>query len=436
MIIQLSLKTSIKQSGQAMLLMVVLVTLVSAVLSSQASIPAKEDIALSKNLYVSKQSSLLAESGLEDVSFRIRKAWDYDLLELLRLNSFTVTTSVTTDLLIGMKTIVASSSVQNLQRSQSTSLTKNDRVSFNYGVQVGIGGFSMANSSSVFGNIYANGPVSGSGNLVTGSLVSAGPTGLISGMQVTGNAWAKTITNSIVGGTATYQTRSGGNYVGLNGVPSPGYTQAATTSFPISDAQIVEWEADAEAGGVISSPCPYVIQTAVTLGPKKINCNLEVSNGGNLTLSGPVWISGNFTVKNNSGIKLDPSLGARSVALIADNPGNRTTGSLVDLQNSTTFTDSGTKGSFLLLISANKSSELGGAVTAIDLKNSVNGAVILYANHGKIAIANSSTLTSVTGYLITMANNSQLIYSDGLASSVFDTGPGGSWTVNSWKEVE
>src|SRR3989344_6123966 len=257
MIIQLSLKTSIKQSGQAMLLMVVLVTLVSAVLSSQASIPAKEDIALSKNLYVSKQSSLLAESGLEDVSFRIRKAWDYDLLELLRLNSFTVTTSVTTDLLIGMKTIVASTSFQNLQRSQSTSLTKNDRVYVNYGVQVGIGGFSMANSSSVFGTIYA-----------------AGPTGLISGMQVTGNAWAKTITNSIVGGTATYQTRSGGNYVGLNGVPSPGYTQAATTSFPISDAQIVEWEADAEAGGVTRSPCPYVIQTAVTLGPKKINCNL------------------------------------------------------------------------------------------------------------------------------------------------------------------
>ncbi len=423
------------QSGQAMLAMVVLTTVVSTLLVSGASIPAKDDLALSNNLYVSKQSSLLSESGLEDVSFRIRKAWDYDTLEILSLNGFSATTSVATDLVTGVKTVLADSSVNQLERSQSTALSKNDKVSFNYGVQAGNGGFTMANTSSVLGNIYSNGQVSGSGNLVTGSVVSAGPTGLISGLHVTGTAWARTITNSTVDGTATYNSRSGGGILN-GGTPTPGYSDPATTSFPISDTQIAEWEAEALAGGVISSPCPYQITTMVTLGPKKINCDLEISNGGSLTLSGMLWVNGNFTVKNNSGIRLDPSLGARSVALIADNVSNRTTSSLVDLQNSVTFSDSGTRGSFLFLISANSSSESGGAVTAIDLKNTASGPVILYANHGKIAIANSSQLKSVTGYLITMRNSAQLIYDSGLASSLFDTGPGGSWAVESWKEVE
>ena len=424
------------QDGQTVLAMVMFLTLLSLVLVAQATVPARADLALARNLLESKSSYLISESGLEDVSFRIRKAWDYDSSEVLSVGSYSATTTVSTNPSTGSKILVASSSVRNFLRSQTSTLTKNDKVSFNYGIQVGNGGFTMANSSSVQGNIYANASTTGSGNMVYGSIVSAGVNGYIDNLHATGSAFAHKIKDSTIDKDAYYYSAATLINTTVAGVKYPGSTDRATTSFPISDAQIEEWEADAEAGGVHSSPCPYVIQTAVTLGPKKINCDLEISNSGSLTLAGMVWVKGNFTIKNNSGITLDPSLGARSVALIADNPDNRSTGSLVDLQNSTTFSDSGVDGSFLFLISANNSAENGGSVTAIDLKNTASGAVILYSNHGKIAIGNSSNLKSVTGYLISMKNSAKLIYDDGLESSLFDTGPGGSWAVESWKEAQ
>ena|SRR3989338_4807948 len=424
------------KSGQAILIMVMLLTFVSLVLVGQASVPTKADLNLAKNFFESKSSSLISESGLEDVSFRIRKAWKYDLNENLILNGYVASTAIVTDAITGAKTIVASSSVRDLFRSQSGALIKNDRVSINYGVQTGEGGFSMFNSSSVIGNIYSNGSVTGSGNLVQGSIVSAGESGYVDGVHATSSVFSHSIKNSTIDKDAYYFATSTLVNTTVSGKKNPGSPDKATSSFPISDAQISEWEAVAEAGGVINSPCPYQIKTSVTLGPKKINCDMEISNKGSLTVSGMIWVNGNIRIKNNSGIKLDPALESRSLALIADKTSDRTNSSLVDVQNTTTFTDSGTKGSFIFLISANRSAEDGGDVTAIDLKNDANGAVVLYANHGKVAIANSSTLKSVTGYLISMANSAQLIYDDGLENSIFDTGPGGSWVVDQWKEVQ
>ncbi len=42
----------------------------------------------------------------------------------------------------------------------------------------------------------------------------------------------------------------------------------------------------------------------------------------------------------------------------------------------------------------------------------------------------------MTGFAILLKNSAELIYDQGLASSLFDTGPGGSWDLIDWRETE
>lgn len=422
------------KGGQAVIVSVMFLLLVSTVVVVRGASPAKSDAQLSRELYESKYAAVLSEATAEDVSYRIRRAMAYDTTESITLGGFSATTTITENISAGTKTLSGVSSVLGAVRKTSLGLMKGDRVSFNYGIQVGNGGFTMANSSSVEGNVYANGTVTGAGNTIKGTVVSAGPSGLINNIHSTSSAYAHSITNSTVDRDIYYWTnKTGTTYGGSN---NSNYADRATSSFPISDALIAEWESEAQTGGTYSGPCPYQIKTNVTIGPLKIPCDLEISNGAKVTLAGHIWVVGNISFKNNGGIYMASALGSKAIGLIADNSANRSTGSIITISNSTTFYNSGTAGSFIFLISGNTSSEGGGATTAIDLSQSASGAVILYTNHGKVDIGQSSQLKSVTGYLISMKNSATLIYDTGLASTVFDTGPGGSWDVTSWQESQ
>ena len=92
----------------------------------------------------------------------------------------------------------------------------------------------------------------------------------------------------------------------------------ATSDLPITDAIVEAWKT-AAAVSVIRSPCPYEIKDDITIGPVKINCNLEISGSPTVTIAGPVWVVGNIEVDNSPTVKLASSLGANSVAVIADN---------------------------------------------------------------------------------------------------------------------
>ena len=421
------------QSGQTVIVLVLFLLFMSMILVAGGAGLAQADLALSRTLFNSKQVAAMAESGLEDVTYRIRKAMPVGDTEVLVNNGITATTTIVTDLSSGTKTIDTLADLRDEFRHKTASLFKGDEAEFNYGVQAGNGGFVMENSSKVLGNVYSNGVVTGSGNLIQGSVISAGATGKMEGIHATSSAYAHTIKDSTVDRDAYYQVKINTTVSGLS---YPGSADKPTTSFPISDETLDEWEADAEAGGTISSPCPYTISGTVTIGPKKINCDTIIANGADVTVAGMIWVVGKLTIKNSSSIVLDSALGARSIAVIADKSSDRATGSTIELQNSTTFTDSGTKGSFFFLVSRNNSAKSGGGVTAIDLKNSVTGPVFLYTNQGKIAIGNNSRLRATTGYLISMKNSAELVYEEGLETVLFDTGPGGSWDVTSWKETQ
>ena len=60
----------------------------------------------------------------------------------------------------------------------------------------------------------------------------------------------------------------------------------------------------------------------------------------------------------------------------------------------------------------------------------------MYAGHGQISIENSATLRQVTGYKIKMKNSANLIYEEGLADTLFSSGPSGGWNISTWQEVQ
>jgi len=277
--------------------------------------------------------------------------------------------------------------------------------------------------------------VTGSGgNMILGDVVSAGASGSVTQINASSSIYARTIGDSLAGGNAYFKNISNTTVLGTS---YPGSADQATTSMPISDEVIDQWEADAVAGGVITTPCPYKISgsSVVTLGPVKINCDLEVSNSSTLYLGGMVWVKGSVTLSNSGTIQIAPAISGRTAAIIADDPANRSSGSTIKISNSTSYLGSGTN-SYVMLVSRNTSAQNGGSVKAIEVSNSVSGKLLVYAPHGEILLQNSASIKEVTGWRTRLKNSATVIYETGLANLIFTSGPSGGYQIQSWGEVE
>jgi len=420
------------KGGQAIILAGILFLAISLTVGLGVAQPVVSQVESVRALARGADSLYAAEGVSQDVVYRVMKGVSVDAVENLTVG--TAVGIATTTSVLGGKEVVSAGNSDRYVRKNKTKITTGDGASFNYGMQSGAGGIVLENSSSVSGNVYTNGSVDGAGsNLIKGSVVSAGPSGLVDGIHATSSAFAHTIQNSTVDGDAYYVTKVNTT---VSGASHPGSPDQATSSLPIADSLIADWESDANTGGTISSPCPYTISGNVTLGPKKINCDLEISGSPTITLTGALWVAGNITVKNSPTIKVSASLGAVSVPIIADKTSNQTTSSKISLENSATFDGSGSAGSYVLMISQNKSAETGGAEKAIDAKNSVNGKLLVYAGHGEILLENSIKVKEVTAWRIRLQNSAQVIYETGLANLLFTSGPSGGYSLDTWREVE
>lgn len=421
-----------RSQGQAIILAGILFLAISLTVGLGVAQPVVNQVESVRALARGADSLYAAEGVSEDVTYRLIKGVSVDAVETLTVG--TATGVATTTSVLGGKEVLSAGNSDRYVRKSKTKIATGDGVSFNYGMQSGEGGIVLENSSSVLGNVYSNGPVDGAGsNLIKGSVVSAGAEGLIDGIHATSSVFAHTIQNSTVDGDAYYVSKTNTT---VNGTLYPGSTDQATSSLPIADSMISDWESDASSGGTISSPCPYVIDDNVTIGPKKINCDLEISGNPTITLTGALWVSGNITVKNTAIVKVSSSLGAVTVPIIADKLSNQTTSSKISLENSATFDGSGSAGSFVLMISQNKSAETGGAEKAIEAQNSVNGKLLVYAGHGEISLENSINVKEVTAWRIRLKNSAQVIYETGLANLLFTSGPSGGYSLDTWREVE
>lgn len=230
-----------------------------------------------------------------------------------------------------------------------------------------------------------------------------------------GFAQAHTVNYTNSTGEIYCQTGTGNNKSCNTSQPDPTYI-----AFPVSDSNITEWENDASSGGTYNGN--YSVGWAgATLGPKKIDGNLSISGGGTLILTGTLWVTGDITLGGGGTIKLASSYGSDDGVIIAD--GN------ISISGGGHATGSGTDGSYLMMLSNSYSDN---AVTV----SGGAGAVVVYAPDGGISISGGASLKEATGYKIYVSGGSSITYESGLTNNNFSSGPSGSWSINSWKEVE
>jgi hypothetical protein len=240
--------------------------------------------------------------------------------------------------------------------------------------------------------------------------------GMIIGGGGTGDAAAHTVNSSTIAGNLYCQTGSGNNKSCNTSQADP-----PPLNFPISDAQIEMWKEEALAGGTQTGDVNLWGDNTLTLGPKKINGNLYVSNNGILTVSGTLWVTGNIVLSNQAQVKLSSSYGAGSGVVIAHGT--------ISTSNSSSFNGSGVAGSYMMMLTTSTSS------SAIGIANSA-GTVILVAPYGTVSFSNTAGAKEVIAKTVSMSNQSVLNYETGLINVSFVSGPSGSWEVEGWGESE
>jgi hypothetical protein len=428
-----------RDGGQVMLLIVLLLLAGSLAIMAGIMATVKSQVRVVNELVFSKSAYHTAEGVLEETVYRYMNNMSVLLNETATLGGVTITT-VTEDVSGGISVTSTGNELSRV-RSVQAILVEGHGASFNFGVQTDVGGIIMENSSSIDGNAFSNGTIVGHNkNRVKGTAISAGPDGLIEEVRTDADAYAHEISDSTIHGNAYFDILSG--TVVIDGSTSTLPT-IATSSLPIPDEVLDQWQAFAASSSVMTQACIDGGGTVTfdgnhnhyTLGPVKIPCNVRFRQNPTVTIAGVIWVEGNLEFDNGPKFLIHPDIGNRSVPLIVDNPANRTTSSMIDMSNSGLWTGNGNR-SYIMLISRNESASNGGTVPAIRMTQTNGGSLLVYAGHGEILLRNLVKLTQITAHRVRLQQSAEIIYDTGLASALFTIGPGGGYTIDSWREVE
>lgn len=219
---------------------------------------------------------------------------------------------------------------------------------------------------------------------------------------------------------STPGTTVGGHTYSGNGEPDP-----APQNMPISSGQMQEWK-DAAAAGGTSDSISLSQSDTLSLGPRKINGNVSLSSSASIKITGPVWITGNLTLQNQSTVYIDPVFGANGTMLVVSGK--------INIGNQAQLSGTGVSGSYLLVIS-----EYPGTANGDEAIIMANGTAtaILFAPNGAISLSNSVGLKEATALLLKIGQSATVTYESGLANASFSTGPDGSWVLKkgTWQEV-
>ncbi|MBI5405027.1 MAG: hypothetical protein HY976_02270 [Candidatus Kerfeldbacteria bacterium] len=254
--------------------------------------------------------------------------------------------------------------------------------------------------------------------------------------SVGGNAYGHKIDDTVVTGRAFYQE--------LFGVVKANLTDDCTENengpncfdnspdqppqnFPISDAQIAQMEANAAAGGIVTCSPTCIIPTGSSVGPKKYVGDVLIDNNAIVTLTGTIWVEGDLRIDNNSILSLSAGYGTTSGTIIAHVPSDSDNKGRIVLRNNGDLRGNGNAGTYIMAISMNTDPSL--LTNAIDVSNNLSAGV-LFAPYGLITVTNNAALKEVTAQKLALTNNTSVTYETGLASVVFSSGPGGSWTYS------
>lgn len=226
-----------------------------------------------------------------------------------------------------------------------------------------------------------------------------------------GDVHANTIRNIDMQGAAYFQILENSTAASYN----PGSPDPPPKVFPISDANVTDWESQAQIAGVTTgdiTTCPDI------LGPGKIVGNVTFGTNCNVIIKSPVWITGNLTFNSNNILRLDSSYGETSGVIMVD--GQITMGT-----NNKLF-GTGQGSSILMALSKYDSRQNG--ISAITITNTDNSGVF-YASKGIIEPGNRNSFKELTAWGIRLINNGTINYETGLSSTIFQSGPSGSYTL-------
>ncbi len=236
---------------------------------------------------------------------------------------------------------------------------------------------------------------------------------------------------SPIGGNASYNTISSCTVNGVTTTPTTPPADPPPQNMPISQGQIDQWKLDAAAGGTYNGD--FTPGSSTSLGPKVINGNLILTaNNVVFTVKGTVHVKGYIDISNGSTIQLDTSYGSLSGVVLAD--------TWIHIAHTGIFRGSGQSGSYLMLLTTSSCRGVPAADcthhdAAIDLHNNANGA-IFYTSDGLIYLHNGVSATELTSYKLQLSQTATITYEQGLANAQFSAGPGASWVIQKWREVE
>lgn len=236
-------------------------------------------------------------------------------------------------------------------------------------------------------------------------------------LQVDGSVYANTIEKLTIGQDAYYQTITASS---VGGSQHPGANDPPPKVFPISDANVAEWKDIADGVDGTNVQTGDITNCLSTLGPKKIEGSIIFDNSKSctVTITSPVWVTGNVDLHNSNIFKLPDSYGSSSGVIVVDGS--------VTLDNNNKFYGSGVGSSILMVLSEYDSRSNG--ISAIQIKNNGNTGVF-YASAGIIEPGNNNTFKELTAWGIKLVNNSTIDYETGLSSTLFSSGPSGSFSL-------
>lgn len=367
------------ESGQAVLIAVILSLAVSMLILFGLSLPITDQIKNEKDYVLSKQAFLNSLTLNEEVLYRLntKKPLPSSIgLSILNYSSVATTTNLNSSTIQ-----VVSTGVNNFfERKTQALVSSNKSILFNYGVWISNGGIKMENSSEINGDVFSLGPI------VTAD------TSTVSG----------TISNS------------------LNSI-----------NLPISDDNINNWRNQASAGVVIVGGLNLsgASKSTTTTGALKIVGDLVVKNNCVFTLTGPLYVTGNLILDNSSRLQLNSSYGSTSETVVVDG--------YMDIKNSVYLGGSGIAGSNIIMATQNTGGCTDAVCTnpAIRIENTDAAAAVLVAPHGAIYLKGSGSTKGIFANYLYMSNSSSITYDSSLIDINFNSSTSTSWDFSSLKEI-
>ncbi|MEI6022235.1 MAG: hypothetical protein WCQ32_00090 [bacterium] len=417
-----------KEKGNVMIITTLLFVAITLSISFGLILPVLGAYGNSKSDIQSKASYALAESGVEDAYYRVMNNKNVSSTNTLVLGNATATTTVT-DISSTQKQIKSIGALSNFNRISTATVAKAATVNLFYGAIVGTGGLSMQNGQAIYGGVYANGPITGSNSSVTISGAAISTTSIIGddqwrpfnvGTSGTYDAWAPIVSKTNATGKIYCTTGSLNNKVcdTSRGTPSP-------QTMPIPDALIADWKTKA-SGNVINGNVNYAgTSGTVTISSRKIVGNLNIDNGYTVKLTGPIWVTGNFTMGNGK-LQVDPSYAGGSIALLVDG--------YTSVGNGATITGSGVAGSYAIIVDTSDCPTSGfcGGNPAISV-NGGGGSIALIAQNGTLVINSCTGVQQATAKTVQLLGGVSITYNSGLSTLTFSST--GGWGVSSWQET-